>query len=294
MVQVKLAVYGAGGCSGCEVSLLEDPAGFMELAVYTRVSFWPLLTNSRLAGLKGQPDGSVDLAILCGSLRTELDLEVAELMRRKSRYLLAAGSCALWGGVPALADLPPGFRGPPADPSVPPLLSRVLPVREAVRVDEEVPGCPPLPGQLLSKILEIAGLREPASPGMEENTALCLTCPRKSEQRSFARWLRPPEVLPAEGCFLNRGLACSGPATRGGCGARCPAAGQPCRGCYGPLPGVTDQGARLLGALGEVLDPGGPEGEQPATGAVDLAGTFYRYTLAGTTAARVPGKDEGR
>ncbi len=290
MAEVKLAVYGAGGCSGCELTLLEDPLGFLDITAVARVVFWPLLVNDRLADLAELPDGSLAVAVVCGGLRTDQDLKVVELCRRKGRRLLAVGSCALWGGVPALVDLPPGFNGPLAAEPLPALLPRVLPVAQVVPVDGEVPGCPPVPGQLTRQVLamleladqpptgeRVLGLTDQPSAG--ETAVVCADCQRRREG-GLTKWRRFPEVAVATGkCFLDQGLVCSGPATRGGCGARCPGAGVPCRGCYGPVPGVGDHGARLLSGLAAVLEPdGGEEGEGHR--AVDLAGTLYRYTLA--------------
>jgi F420-non-reducing hydrogenase small subunit len=81
-----------------------------------------------------------------------------------------------------------------------------------------------------------------------------------------------------------------GPATVAGCGALCPQVGMGCRGCYGPLPGVLDQGARMLTAIASVIDVTGKPGDNEAelerrveeaiSTVVDPAGTFYRFSMA--------------
>lgn len=86
-----------------------------------------------------------------------------------------------------------------------------------------------------------------------------------------------------------------GIATRDGCGALCPAVNMPCTGCYGPPEGVLDQGAKMIAALGSVMDLGGYAGLSESDAAQktdaildtlpDLAGAFCRYSL-GTTKAR--------
>jgi F420-non-reducing hydrogenase small subunit len=62
-----------------------------------------------------------------------------------------------------------------------------------------------------------------------------------------------------------------------------------CRGCYGPLDGVEDQGARMLAAIASVIGAGAPGEkeeaiEQQINAAVDTladpAGTFYRFSMA--------------
>jgi F420-non-reducing hydrogenase small subunit len=62
-----------------------------------------------------------------------------------------------------------------------------------------------------------------------------------------------------------------------------------CRGCYSPLPGVVDQGAKMLSAIASVIgagEPGQPEEEierdiQAVIDTIpDPAGTFYRFSMA--------------
>ncbi|MBC7261293.1 MAG: hypothetical protein H5T63_04690 [Chloroflexi bacterium] len=53
----------------------------------------------------------------------------------------------------------------------------------------------------------------------------------------------------------------------------------PCRGCYGPPEGVSDQGAKLLSAVMAIIDPEA-DVEQLVQQIVDPTGTFYRFSLA--------------
>ena len=72
-----------------------------------------------------------------------------------------------------------------------------------------------------------------------------------------------------------------------GCGSRCIKAAMPCRGCYGPPPGVVDQGAKMLSTLASIIDAETPEkiAEIAAT-MTDPLGTFYRFGLAGSSLRR--------
>jgi F420-non-reducing hydrogenase small subunit len=55
----------------------------------------------------------------------------------------------------------------------------------------------------------------------------------------------------------------------------------PCRGCYGPPEGVVDQGAKLLSAIGALIDTEEPALVQPIMNTiVDPAGLSYRFGLA--------------
>lgn len=71
-----------------------------------------------------------------------------------------------------------------------------------------------------------------------------------------------------------------GPATRCGCGNRCIMGNAPCRGCYGPAPGVIDPGAKMMSAVATMIDANDPkEIEKIMEDIIDPTGYFYRYSL---------------
>ena len=83
-----------------------------------------------------------------------------------------------------------------------------------------------------------------------------------------------------------------GPATRTGCGETCIKANQPCQGCFGPLDGVVDQGAKALSMVASIL---GLDGEKDMSeeevkklidSIADPAGTVYRFSLASSLLRR--------
>ena len=90
-------------------------------------------------------------------------------------------------------------------------------------------------------------------------------------------------------CLLEQGIICMGIATRSGCGGLCPQVRMPCIGCYGPPEGVLDQGAKMVSALGSMLDIGDTKGlsedeiirrvDEIIAAIPDLAGTFYKFSL---------------
>jgi F420-non-reducing hydrogenase small subunit len=109
--------------------------------------------------------------------------------------------------------------------------------------------------------------------------ALCQDCKRTRAEKKIRCFYRPWEIIPdPEKCLLEQGILCAGPATRSGCGVRCPSSGIPCRGCYGPLPNVVDQGAKLLSAVASVLDS--KDAEEIARKMLpDVAGYANRYSV---------------
>jgi F420-non-reducing hydrogenase small subunit len=118
--------------------------------------------------------------------------------------------------------------------------------------------------------------------------ALCEDCPRTKDVKKIARFYRPWEIIAdPDSCLLEQGILCCGPATRSGCGVRCPKSGIPCRGCYGPAPGVVDQGAKLASAIASVIDSKDP-GEIAAIldGLPDFTSYAYRYGVASSLLQR--------
>jgi F420-non-reducing hydrogenase small subunit len=128
------------------------------------------------------------------------------------------------------------------------------------------------------------------------NKALCDTCPRaesKPDKLSITEVKRPWQIkMDPELCFLAQGIICMGPATRTGCGETCIRANQPCRGCFGPIDGVVDQGAKALSMVASIL---GLDGEKDMSeeevkklidSIADPAGTVYRFGLAASLLRR--------
>jgi F420-non-reducing hydrogenase small subunit len=164
------------------------------------------------------------------------------------------------------------------------------PLERVVPVDYRVPGCPPETPRI-AEVVEVltAGLAGdgPLPPlgsvlGAGPST-VCEECERSRGVKRIASFRRVQDVPSIDPglCLLEQGLPCNGPATRQGCLARCPAAGAPCIGCYGPAEGVIDYGSRLLSAFASVVDASEPEAiEAVLDGIVDPVGQFYRFSLA--------------
>jgi F420-non-reducing hydrogenase small subunit len=222
--------------------------------------------------------------------------------------LVAFGSCAHEGCIPGLANLfdrqsilarvyletpstdnPMGrlpqlsCSMPEGEVHLPKLYNTVKTLDQVTDVDYYVPGCPPQAPQIWAVIEAILGGDLPPKGsviGANEKT-VCDECPHNREEKRISRFYRPHEILPdPDRCLFDQGIICAGPATRGGCGALCTKVGMPCRGCYGPAPGVIDQGAALLSAVASVVDADTEEEAARIVGqVVDPVGTFYRFGL---------------
>ncbi|BDG09928.1 hydrogenase iron-sulfur subunit [Anaeromyxobacter paludicola] len=311
----RVAFWWNSSCGGCEEAVVDLGPDLAPLLGECEVVLWPFALDYKRRDVEALPDGSIDVAFLNGAVRLEDQLEWSRLLRRKARRLVAVGACAQLGGVVGLGNLtgpgeieaaartPLGAAAPepvaprPGEPRLPPVLARVVPLTEVVEVDAILPGCPPSPELVLAavrRLLDPAPLR-PAEV-LAPDLALCERCPRRETmperlELTALRRLGTTQPDPAT-CFLAQGLLCMGPATRQGCGDDCGCVGAnvPCRGCFGPLDGVRDQGAAFLAALGTLLAAPGERGLRALARTVpDPAGTFYRYGLAAATLpARTP------
>jgi F420-non-reducing hydrogenase small subunit len=315
----KVAFYWNASCGGCEEAVMDLGEGLAALLRRVDVVLWPVALDHKRADVEALPDGSIDVAFVNGAVRLTEQDEWAQLLRRKARTVVAFGACAHLGGVVGLGNLserqelldaayrtPASVSNPegplPGQPvqaaghdlSLPVLLSRALPLADAVDVDYVLPGCPPTPAlveEALEKLLG-AGPRPPRGAVLAPNASLCETCPRAASKPevleiSALRRLATTAVDP-ERCFLAQGLVCLGPGTRQGCQPGCVEAGMPCRGCFGPLDGVRDAGAAMLSAFASLLTGSEEERARLAEELVDPAGTFWRYSFAAALLPRRP------
>jgi NAD-reducing hydrogenase small subunit len=111
----------------------------------------------------------VDVTLVEGAVANEDNFHFIQLVRERSRVLVAFGDCAVTGNVTALRNpigsaLPILQRGyieladvhpriPSEHDRVPRLLERVMPVHKVVAVDFFIPGCPP-PAERIRSVLE--------------------------------------------------------------------------------------------------------------------------------------------
>ena len=319
--KLKLAVYWAASCGGCEIAVVNLHEKILDVDAALDFMFCPALMDTKKRDIEALPDRAIAITLFNGALRTEENVEMARLLRRKSRLLVAFGSCAKGGCIPALAnfttkdellntvyldnpsvDNPAGIipcgttRFAEGDIHLPALLDRVKHLAQEVAVDYYIPGCPPESQQIWNVIQTVLSGDLPqqgAAIGCGTLT-VCDDCDRTKEDKRITAFRRSYEFYPEPTvCLLEQGLICMGIATRSGCGAPCTKANMPCSGCYGAPEGISDQGAKMVAALGSVMDIGDTSGLSDAAiaGRVaeflktipDYAGLFYKYTLASST-----------
>lgn len=307
MDKLKLAAYWAASCGGCDVSILDIDEKILDLAAAADIVFWPIAVDAKYADVEAMEDGFIDVTLFNGAIRNSEQEHLAHLLRAKSKVLVAFGACACFGGIPGLAnehnreaifqwaycdspstncaEVMPQTRweAPEGELTLPEFYNRVSSLGQVVPVDYYLPGCPPTADLVWTAAQAIVSgeLPPPGSTIAGEKT-LCDECPRtRSEEKAVRRFRRLWEFVPdTEQCLLEQGIICSGPATRAGCGAKCPGVNIPCRGCFGPSGAVIDQGAKMLAAVSAVIDSEDPEEIERITAQIDdPLGTFYRFVL---------------
>ena len=308
MAKLKLGLYWAAACGGCDVAVLDVNEKILDVAELADIVFWPIALDFKYHHVEAMPDKDIDICLFNGAVRSSEQESIAKLLRAKSKTMVAFGSCACFGGIPALANFAtradimerayieaPSNDNPDkvlpqtktqvaeGELELPELYDTVLTLAQVVDVEYFVPGCPP-PVPLILKVVEAIATNNLPPPGatIASDKTLCDECERKKEEKKISKIYRPHEIVPEpERCLLEQGILCMGPATRGGCGALCITANMPCRGCFGPPAGVVDQGAKMVSAVASIYQANGEEDiAQMVRDIVDPAGTFYRFGLA--------------
>jgi F420-non-reducing hydrogenase small subunit len=308
MAKPKIALYWAAACGGCDVAVLDTNEKILDIANLTDIVFWPIAIDFKYHHVEAMPDKSIDLCLFNGAIRSSEQEEIAKLLRAKSKIMVAFGACACFGGIPALANfsnrseiLQRVYLEAPSNENVnktvpqlltkvaegelelPELFDDVLTLAQVVNVEYFMPGCPPTADLILKVVDAFAkGQLPPVGSVIASDKSLCDECERIKEEKKITKIVRPHQVIPdPKKCLLEQGLVCCGPATRGGCGSLCIKANMPCRGCFGPPPGVVDQGAKLVSAIASIYQGDSPEDiARLVEEVVDPAGTFYRFTMA--------------
>lgn len=269
----KLSFESLHACSGCEIALLNCGEQLLVLLDQVEIVHFPLLMDHKYTDRQGEGAAlslpEADIGLVSGGVAHGEHLEVLREMRKQCRTLIALGTCATHGGIPAMRNewstadtLQTVFTTSTTDAgTIPPEtsahLDRVYSVDEKVRVEVSLPGCPPRP-EMIVKVIEAVINKEAVRLPQK---SVCDTCPTIRKGRAQATVRRfldnadfdPDQPVSQMRCLLEQGLLCMGPVTAGGCGGKetplCIRARVPCRGCYGPVRSGGNQLLDMMNAL---------------------------------------------
>jgi NAD-reducing hydrogenase small subunit len=170
MPKPKIASDWLAGCAGCHMSLLDIDERIVKLVEMVD------LRSTPITDLKHPDESGVDVGILEGGINNTANEEVAKLMRKRCKILVAFGDCAVFGGVPAMRNLftieetlrrayieTESTDSEGKIPSSPELarMTRVRAIHEVVPVDVFLPGCPPNADIIFYVLSELAQGRMP-------------------------------------------------------------------------------------------------------------------------------------
>lgn len=167
MKKVKVATVWLDGCSGCHMSLLDMDAAIISLARKIDIVYGPLVDAQEF------PEG-VDVTLVEGAVSSQDDLNKINKIRQRTSVLISLGDCAVTGNVPGMRNSIPvqkllqrvyvdGAEEGKVIPSdgVPALLKHARPLREFVKVDLCLPGCPPPSKAIVAVINDLLDGKNP-------------------------------------------------------------------------------------------------------------------------------------
>ena len=212
MSKPTLAIAGLTACFGCQLTLLNCEEELLTLAERFEFTYFPMGSSRHNIA------SEFSAALVEGAVSTPADLETLVKLRSRSKFLIAFGTCALWGGVAAMNNHLP--RTSLAEvvygkDAVPDITFNPGPLDRFVTVDFAIIGCPPEKGELLATLAALLHDTLPVFP----QYPVCTECRNRENV-----------------CLLiEKGEPCLGPITQAGCNARCPAVSIKCEGCRGPV-----------------------------------------------------------
>jgi sulfhydrogenase subunit delta len=207
--KLRVGIYGITGCMGCQLNILYQKELLDILEVVDLVAF-PV-------GKEKNIHDNLDIVFLEGVVVNEKDLEELKEIREKTKILVAIGSCATDGCVPAIKNFVNNKnielsvyqeKELEAMQSLDP-----MPIDEFVKVDHYIYGCPMDKAEFLKFMKQILL----GKTFKQYEKPICYEC-----------------NLRERGCLLEEGIECLGPVTFGSCSVMCPEENYPCIGCRGP------------------------------------------------------------
>jgi len=232
--KIKLALYWAAACGGCDVSILDSDEKVLNIGDMADIVMWPVAADGKEHDIEEMEDGSITVSIINGAVRSSENEHMVKLLRKKSALVVAYGTCACFGGTPALANLVAGGKDeildyvykqtpssaafceaypekphvpqseiqvPEGTLTLPTLHNTVKSLDQVIDVDYFVPGCPPTQETiegLLDAVVNFVynGVALPPKGTMIGVTkkTLCEECPRTKENRRMDKILEPYQV----------------------------------------------------------------------------------------------------
>lgn len=232
--KIKIAVYWAAACGGCDVSILDSDEKVLNIGAMADIVMWPIAADGKEKDIEALDDGAITVSLINGAVRNSENEHMVKLLRKKSALVVSYGTCACFGGTPALANLvndadevlkyvytktpstasfqgeyskdkpvmpQTSFQAPEGELTLPVVYDVVKSLDQVVDVDYYVPGCPPTQetiGKLLDALVNFVynGVALPPKGTVigVEDKSLCEECPRSKENRRIEKIVEPHEI----------------------------------------------------------------------------------------------------
>ena len=154
----RIATVSLAGCFGCHMSLLDIDERLLDLLKLVEFDRSPFNDLKRFTG-------RCDIGLVEGGCCNEENVHTLHEFRANCDTLVAVGQCAVMGGLPVMRNAIMHAEDPlrecletayldsdyvlnptnsiPNDPALPLLLDKVYTLADVVKVDYQIPGCPP-------------------------------------------------------------------------------------------------------------------------------------------------------
>ena len=203
-----VGIFSFTSCGGCQQQILNMEDSLLEMAHQIDLRSFHLLNE------KNAVDGKFDIAFIEGAISLPKELEELKKIRDNTKFLVAMGACATFGGIPHIRNIYEEkkveemvYHDETIVDSIP-----VSGIDSHVKVDCYLQGCPMFESEFMFVLKSLLAGKIPRI----ESKPVCSEC----RSRNFR-------------CMFNE-VPCLGPVTLAGCNALCMENGYPCEGCRGP------------------------------------------------------------
>ncbi|MFW6285719.1 MAG: hypothetical protein ACOC16_00950 [Nanoarchaeota archaeon] len=207
--KLKVGFYSFTSCEGCQMVFINSQEIFGNLSQIVDFIRLPIIQQYNY-------EGPFDIVFIEGAITTKEQIKKIKLIRKRTKFLVALGTCATFGGVNMNLNFKNQVKKTQNSQDFNFInMIEVNSLDKHVNIDYKIMGCPPTKDEFRNLINIIYKTNK--IPEVYTN-AVCVEC-----------------RLEKNPCLLGKGHDCLGPVTVGGCKALCPSKGIKCYGCRGPV-----------------------------------------------------------